>query len=178
MLLAATNRPEILDPALLRAGRIDRQVLIDRPDRKGRQAILKVHLQKITVDKALDSERIADITTGFTGADLANLVNEAAIVATCRGADTVGLDDFTAAVERLIAGIERKSSVLRPKNARWWRTTRWAMHWRRATRPWTRYTRCPSCRAPLARWATPLQRPTEDHLLISCRRCSRTASSC
>ncbi|VVM36564.1 ATP-dependent zinc metalloprotease FtsH 4 [Pseudomonas fluorescens] len=114
VLLAATNRPEILDPALLRAGRIDRQVLIDRPDRKGRQAILKVHLQKITVEPGLDGERIAEITTGFTGADLANLVNEAAIVATRRGAEAVSLDDFTAAVERIVAGVERKSSVLRP----------------------------------------------------------------
>ncbi|WP_433771523.1 ATP-dependent zinc metalloprotease FtsH [Pseudomonas putida] len=115
VLLAATNRPEILDPALLRAGRIDRQVLIDRPDRKGRQAILKVHLQKITVDPAINAEHIADLTTGFTGADLSNLVNEAAIVATRRGAETVKLDDFTAAVERIVAGIERKSSVLRPE---------------------------------------------------------------
>ena len=115
VLLAATNRPEVLDPALLRAGRIDRQILVDRPDRKGRQAILKVHLQKITVEPGLNGERIADITTGFTGADLANLVNEAAIVATRRGADAVSLDDFTAAVERIVAGVERKSSVLRPE---------------------------------------------------------------
>ena len=115
VLLAATNRPEVLDPALLRAGRIDRQILVDRPDRKGRQAILKVHLQKITVAPGLNEERIADITTGFTGADLANLVNEAAIVATRRGADAVSLEDFTAAVERIVAGVERKSSVLRPE---------------------------------------------------------------
>lgn len=115
VLLAATNRPEVLDPALLRAGRIDRQILVDRPDRKGRQAILKVHLQKITVDPGLNRELIADITTGFTGADLANLVNEAAIVATRRGANAVNLDDFTAAVERIVAGVERKSSVLRPE---------------------------------------------------------------
>ncbi|CAI8935771.1 ATP-dependent zinc metalloprotease FtsH [Pseudomonas brassicacearum] len=114
VLLAATNRPEVLDPALLRAGRIDRQILIDRPDRKGRQAILKVHLQKIVTGQDLDSERIADITTGFTGADLANLVNEAAIIATRRGAETVSLDDFTAAVERIVAGIERKGSLLHP----------------------------------------------------------------
>lgn len=114
VLLAATNRPEVLDPALLRAGRIDRQIRIERPDRKGRQAILKVHLQKIVVSQDLDSERIADITTGFTGADLANLVNEAAIVATRRGAETVSIEDFTAAVERIVAGIERKSSLLHP----------------------------------------------------------------
>src|SRR5450830_1628184 len=98
VLLAATNRPEVLDAALLRAGRFDRQVLVDRPDRLGRVEILHVHLRKVSLHAALDSERIADITTGFTGADLANLVNEAAIVATRRGADTVGLDDFTAAV--------------------------------------------------------------------------------
>jgi len=112
VLLAATNRPEILDPALLRAGRIDRQILIDRPDRKGRQAILNVHLKKIVITPGLDAEQVADITTGFTGADLANLVNEAAIVATRRGAEAVSLDDFTRAVERIVAGVERKSSLL------------------------------------------------------------------
>lgn len=113
VLLAATNRPEVLDPALLRAGRFDRQILIDRPDRNGRQAILKVHLRKIVYDPSLDCERIAEITPGLTGADLANLVNEAAIVATRRGAHSVVLDDFTVAIERLVAGIERKSNVLR-----------------------------------------------------------------
>ena len=82
ILLAATNRPEILDPALLRAGRFDRQVLVDRPDRKGRLDILKVHVKKIILDPKCDLDRIAAMTTGFTGADLANLVNEAAVVAT------------------------------------------------------------------------------------------------
>ncbi|MFG0417804.1 ATP-dependent zinc metalloprotease FtsH [Pseudomonas sp. zjy_8] len=113
VLLAATNRPEVLDPALLRAGRFDRQILIDRPDRKGRLAILKVHLHKIIYKDDLDCERIAEITPGLTGADLANLVNEAAIVATRRSSQWVELQDFTAAVERLVAGIERKGSVLR-----------------------------------------------------------------
>ncbi|MFV3380188.1 MULTISPECIES: ATP-dependent zinc metalloprotease FtsH [Pseudomonas] len=113
VLLAATNRPEVLDPALLRAGRFDRQILIDRPDRKGRLAILKVHLHKIVYKNDLDCERIADITPGLTGADLANLVNEAAIVATRRASQWVELEDFTAAVERLVAGVERKSTVLR-----------------------------------------------------------------
>jgi cell division protease FtsH len=168
VLLAATNRPEILDPALLRAGRIDRQVLIDRPDRKGRQAILKVHLQKITVDKALDSERIADITTGFTGADLANLVNEAAIVATRRGADTVGLDDFTAAVERLIAGIERKSSVLRPEErqvvAYHEMGHALAASHLPAMDPVHKVSIVPRAIGSLG---YTLQRPTEDHFLIS-----------
>ncbi|MCK1783299.1 ATP-dependent zinc metalloprotease FtsH [Pseudomonas sp. TNT11] len=170
VLLAATNRPEVLDPALLRAGRIDRQVLIDRPDRKGRQAILKVHLQKITVDPALDSERIADITTGFTGADLANLVNEAAIVATRRGADTVGLDDFTAAVERLIAGIERKSSVLRPEERQVvaYHEMGHALAASRlpAMDPVHKVSIVPRAIGSLG---YTLQRPTEDHFLISCQ---------
>ncbi|QVM93886.1 ATP-dependent zinc metalloprotease FtsH [Pseudomonas entomophila] len=113
VLLAATNRPEVLDPALLRAGRFDRQILIDRPDRQGRLAILKVHLHKIIYKNDLDCERIAQITPGLTGADLANLVNEAAIVATRRASQWVELQDFTAAIERLVAGVERKGSVLR-----------------------------------------------------------------
>jgi cell division protease FtsH len=115
VLLAATNRPEILDPALLRAGRFDRQVVIDRPDRKGREAILKVHLGKIHVDKTLQIDDVAALTPGFTGADLANLVNEAAILATRRGAEVVSRQDFTAAIERIIAGTERKSRLLRPQ---------------------------------------------------------------
>ena len=112
ILLAATNRPEILDPALLRAGRFDRQVLVDRPDRTGRVAILKVHVRKITVGKDVDLDKIAALTTGFTGADIANLINEAAITATRRNAEYVSFDDFTAAIERIVAGIEKKSRVL------------------------------------------------------------------
>jgi len=112
ILLAATNRPEILDPALLRAGRFDRQVLVDRPDRIGRLAILKVHIGKVKLDKDVDLDTVAGLTTGFTGADIANLVNEAAIVATRRNASAVSLDDFTAAIERIVAGLEKKSRVL------------------------------------------------------------------
>ncbi len=112
VLLAATNRPEILDPALLRAGRFDRQVVVDRPDRLGRTAILKVHLKKVTVAANVDPDEIAAITPGFTGADLANLVNEAAIMATRRGGTDVTLNDFTQAVERIVAGSEMKSKVL------------------------------------------------------------------
>lgn len=170
VLLAATNRPEILDPALLRAGRIDRQVLIDRPDRKGRQAILNVHLQKISVDPALDSARIAEITTGFTGADLANLVNEAAIVATRRGADAVSLDDFTAAVERLVAGIERKSSVLRAEErqvvAYHEMGHALAASHLPAMDPVHKVSIVPRAIGALG---YTLQRPTEDHFLISCQ---------
>jgi cell division protease FtsH len=112
ILLAATNRPEILDSALLRAGRFDRQVLVDRPDKSGRQAILKVHIKKITTGADVDLEKIAGLTAGFTGADLANLINEAAIAATRRNADQVTFDDFTVAIERIVAGIEKKSRTL------------------------------------------------------------------
>ncbi len=114
VLLAATNRPEVLDPALLRAGRFDRQIVIDRPDRRGRVAILKVHLKRIQADTDLDIEGIAGMTTGFSGADLANLVNEATIVATRRGADSVGMADFTEAVERIVVGSERRGRLLQP----------------------------------------------------------------
>jgi len=118
VLLAATNRPEILDPALLRAGRFDRQVLLDRPDRLGRVAILKVHLRKINLAEDVDAETIAALTPGFTGADLANLVNEAAILATRRRADLVAADDFTGAVERIVAGLEKRSRVISPDERR------------------------------------------------------------
>ena len=118
ILLAATNRPEILDPALLRAGRFDRQVLVDRPDKNGRAAILKVHIRKIRVSKDVDMDKIAGLTTGFTGADIANLINEAAIAATRRNADEVGFDDFTVAIERIVAGIEKKSRVLSKEERR------------------------------------------------------------
>jgi cell division protease FtsH len=118
ILLAATNRPEILDPALLRAGRFDRQILVDRPDRKGRLEILKVHVQKIRIAPDLDLDGVAGLTTGFTGADIANLVNEAAIIATRRNATAVTADDFTAAIERVVAGLEKKSRVLSPEERR------------------------------------------------------------
>ncbi len=114
VLLAATNRPEILDPALLRAGRFDRQVLVDRPDKKGRIQILQVHLKKVRLAPEADLEKIAALTPGFTGADLANLVNEAALLATRRDAEAVGLADFTAAVERIVAGLEKKNRLLNP----------------------------------------------------------------
>ena len=118
ILLAATNRPEILDPALLRAGRFDRQVLVDRPDRVGRLAILKVHVRKIVLGANIDLDEVAGLTTGFTGADIANLVNEAAIAATRRNANAVALADFTAAIERIVAGIEKKSRVLNRQERR------------------------------------------------------------
>lgn len=112
VLLAATNRPEILDPALLRAGRFDRQVLVDRPDKKGRVDILKVHIRKVKLDPEIALEEIAALTPGFSGADLANLVNEAAILATRRKADSVTIADFTQAIERIVAGLEKKNRLL------------------------------------------------------------------
>lgn len=112
VLLAATNRPEILDPALLRAGRFDRQVLVDRPDKKGRIQILQVHTKKIKLAPDADAEKVAALTPGFSGADLANLCNEAALVATRRDGDAVTVNDFTVAVERIVAGLEKKNRVL------------------------------------------------------------------
>ena len=112
VLLAATNRPEILDPALLRAGRFDRQVLVDRPDRLGREEILKVHLKKAKLGTDIEPDKIAAMTPGFTGADLANLVNEAALLATRRNATEVSMVDFTGAIERIVAGLEKKHRIL------------------------------------------------------------------
>ncbi len=115
ILLAATNRPEILDPALLRAGRFDRQVLVDRPDKIGRRAILDVHVKKIKLAADIDLDQMAQLTAGFSGADLATLVNEAALLATRRQADAVTLLDFNEAVERVIAGLEKRSRILSDK---------------------------------------------------------------
>jgi len=118
VLLAATNRPEILDPALLRAGRFDRQVLVDRPDKLGREQILAVHLRKVTLDSDVRPDQIAALTPGFTGADLANLVNEAALLATRRNGSAVTMEDFNNAIERIIAGLEKRNRLLNPKERR------------------------------------------------------------
>jgi len=114
IILAATNRPEILDPALLRAGRFDRQVLVDRPDKIGREQILRVHMKKVQADKTVSVEAVASLTTGFTGADLANLVYESALLATRRGAESVSMEDFVNAIERIIAGLEKKNRLINP----------------------------------------------------------------
>ncbi|HEX7012636.1 MAG TPA: ATP-dependent zinc metalloprotease FtsH [Steroidobacteraceae bacterium] len=118
ILLAATNRPEILDPALLRAGRFDRQVLVDRPDKPGRVQILHVHLKKVLLAEDVEPEQIAALTPGFSGADLANLVNEAALLATRRGGEAVTLADFTEAVERIVAGLEKRNRLLNERERR------------------------------------------------------------
>ena len=115
IILAATNRPEILDPALLRPGRFDRQVLVDRPDLKGRADILKVHSRKVNIDASVDLEKVARGTPGFTGADLANIVNEAALLAVRAGRDRVLPEDFDNAIERVVAGLEKKNRLLNPK---------------------------------------------------------------
>nr|WP_272211776.1 ATP-dependent zinc metalloprotease FtsH [Marinicella sp. W31]MDC2877665.1 ATP-dependent zinc metalloprotease FtsH [Marinicella sp. W31] len=114
VILAATNRPEVLDQALTRAGRFDRQVVMDRPDREGRSAILKVHMRNVKLADELNADDVAALTPGFSGADLANLVNEAAIFATRRDGEYVTMDDFTLAVERIVAGSERRGRLLNP----------------------------------------------------------------
>ena len=112
ILMAATNRPEILDPALLRAGRFDRQVLVDRPDKRGRLAILRVHAKKVALGSDADLEVIAGMTPGFSGADLANIINEATLLSVRRNKERVGLSELQEAVERVVAGLEKKNRVL------------------------------------------------------------------
>jgi len=156
VILAATNRPEILDPALLRAGRFDRQVLVDRPDKKGRKQIIAVHTKGVRLADDVDADAVAALTPGFTGADLANLVNEAALLATRRGADAVAMRDFNNAVERMVAGLEKRNRLLNPRE-------REIVAYHEMGHALVR-CRCPesipctrsrSSRAALARWATP-----------------------
>jgi cell division protease FtsH len=115
ILFAATNRPEILDPALLRPGRFDRQILVDRPDKLGRADILRVHLKRITTADDIDVDRIAGMTSGMVGADLANLANEAALLSVRRNKEAVGMREFEEAIERVVAGLEKKNRLINPK---------------------------------------------------------------
>jgi cell division protease FtsH len=115
IIMAATNRPEILDPALLRPGRFDRQVLVDRPDIKGREKILQLHAKRIKLSGSIDLSLVAAKTPGFVGADLANIVNEAALLAARQGKDAVEMADFDEAIERVVAGLQKKSRVMSPK---------------------------------------------------------------
>jgi cell division protease FtsH len=112
IILAATNRPDVLDPALRRPGRFDRQVVVDRPDKSGREAILKVHAKNVKLADDVDLAKIAARTPGFAGADLANLVNEAALLAARQNHSAVTMADFNEAIERVVAGLEKKSRVL------------------------------------------------------------------
>ena len=118
IIMAATNRPEILDPALLRPGRFDRQILVDRPDIKGRTKILQLHAKKVTLSPSVDLGVVASKTPGFVGADLANIVNEAALLAARHGKDSVEMADFDEAIERVVAGLQKKSHVINPKEKR------------------------------------------------------------
>jgi cell division protease FtsH len=115
IIMAATNRPEVLDPALLRAGRFDRQVVVDKPDVKGREAILQVHARNVTLAPSVDLHVLAARTPGMAGADLANMINEAALLAARKGKDAVDMADLDEAVDRVIGGLERKSRVLSEK---------------------------------------------------------------
>jgi cell division protease FtsH len=108
IIMAATNRPEVLDSALLRPGRFDRQVLVDKPDVKGREEVLKIHVRNVKLDSSVDLRKVAARTAGFAGADLANLVNEAALLAARRDGTAVGMNDFNEAIDRLVAGLEKK----------------------------------------------------------------------
>jgi cell division protease FtsH len=112
IIMAATNRPEVLDAALLRAGRFDRQVVVDRPDVRGREAILRVHARHVRLAPEVSLQVIAARTPGFAGADLANILNEAALLAARKGKDDVGQSDLEEAIDRVIAGMERRSRVL------------------------------------------------------------------
>ncbi len=114
VILSATNRPEVLDPALRRPGRFDRQVVIDRPDKSGREAILRMHVKKVKLADDVDFDALAGFTSGFSGADLANLVNEAALLAARGGKNQVAMAEFNEAFERVVAGLERKTRVLNP----------------------------------------------------------------
>lgn len=115
IVLAATNRPDVLDSALLRPGRFDRQITIDKPDLKGREAIFKVHLKPIKISKTLDIHKLAEQTPGFAGADIANVCNEAALIAARKGKDAVDMEDFQDAVDRVIGGLEKKNKIISPE---------------------------------------------------------------
>jgi cell division protease FtsH len=118
IIMAATNRPEILDPALLRAGRFDRNVAIDRPDVRGREAILKVHVKGVKLGPDVDLAKVAALTPGFVGADLANLINEAALLSARRNNENVGMTEFQDAIDRIIGGLEKKNRMMNEKEKR------------------------------------------------------------
>jgi cell division protease FtsH len=115
ILMAATNRPEILDPALMRAGRFDRQILVDKPDKNGREEILKIHVRNVRIADDVDLAKVAAMTPGFAGADLANAVNEAALLAARRNKETVTTAEFLEAIERIVAGLEKKNRLINEK---------------------------------------------------------------
>jgi AFG3 family protein len=115
ILMAATNRPDVLDTALLRPGRFDRQIGIDRPDLKGREAIFRVHLKNIKTQEGINPYVLAEMTPGFAGADIANICNEAALIAARRNKSSVDMDDFNYALDRVIGGLEKKNKIISPE---------------------------------------------------------------
>jgi cell division protease FtsH len=142
ILIAATNRPDVLDPALLRPGRFDRQVIVDWPDVKGREGILRVHTRDIPLDTDIDLKKIAQSTPGMSGADLANIVNEAALLAARRNKKKVQMPDFEDARDKVTLGVERTSMVINPEQRSapptTSRATRWSTTCCRAPIPWSR----------------------------------------
>ncbi len=129
IILAATNRPEILDAALTRAGRFDRQILVDRPDRPGREAILRIHAKNIQMAPEVSLEKIAAMTPGMAGAELANIINEGALLAVRRNRETVEQKDLEEALERVVAGLEKKIGSRVKENGNVWRIMKSAMRW-------------------------------------------------
>ncbi len=127
--MAATNRPEILDQALLRPGRFDRQIQVTLPTVEGRRQILEIHTKDVTLAEDADLERLAQITPGFSGADLANIVNEAALLAVRRDSDAVAMDDFDLAIERVVAGLAAQDAAQRRGQGARWPTTRAGTRW-------------------------------------------------
>ncbi|HEY6939872.1 ATP-dependent zinc metalloprotease FtsH [Dokdonella sp.] len=170
VLLAATNRPEILDPALLRAGRFDRQILVDRPDKTGRLAILHVHARKVVLGGDVSLEDVAALTTGFTGADLANLVNEAALLATRRHAVAVEQRDLAEAIERIVAGLEKKTRILSASERRTIAYHEIGHALVALALPGSdRVQKVSIIPRGIAALGYTIQRPTEDRFLMSCR---------
>lgn len=115
IIMGATNRADVLDPALLRPGRFDRQILVDRPDLKGRIEIFKVHTRGLTLDTEIDLHNLAALTPGFAGAEIANVCNEAALLASRKGRDRIKMEDFHEAIERVIAGLEKRNKLINPR---------------------------------------------------------------
>jgi len=168
VLMAATNRPEVLDPALLRPGRFDRQVLVDRPHREGRRAILDVHVRPLSLGDDVDLDTVAAQTPGFVGADLANLCNEAALLAARKGHSAVRMDDFQDAIERVIGGLEKKGRFINEEERR---TVAYhesghtlVSHFTPGADPVQKVSIVPRGRAALG---YTLQMPTEDRYLLS-----------
>ena len=176
IVVAATNRPDVLDPALLRPGRFDRQVILDRPDMKGRVEILKVHTKGKPLDKGVDVEGVARQSPGFSGADLANLVNEAAILSARRNKKVIGMSEFQEALERIVAGPERKSRVISRRREGDHRLPRGRPR-RRPAHPARSATRSPRSRSSAAAWPSATRWPCRRRTAISSPRpSSRTRS--